>query len=163
MIWADNAIVALVAIYTLVGAIRGFSQEVFSLIVWLVGIVVAWFFSQHFAIFLVKAFDSPSTRLAASFLSLILITLAIGAIIRLLLAEAVKRTGLTILDRFGGLILGFGHGLVAVFVLIAVSGLTPLPKEGWWQESRFIPPFQSLVTLVKNNISSNVASSINYR
>ncbi len=163
MIWVDNAIIALLAIYTVVGIMRGFGQEAFSITVWVIGICVAWFFSQDFAILLLKFFSASSTRLAASFVALILITLMMGGIINLLLGESVKKTGLSFLDRFGGLILGFGHGLVVVFAMVIVAGITPLPKDRWWQESKFIPPFQSLATLMKNNISSTVASSINYR
>jgi membrane protein required for colicin V production len=163
MIWVDNAIIALLAIYTVVGIIRGFGQESFSVIVWVVGICIAWFFSQDFAILLLKFFSTTSTRLAASFVALILITLAMGSIIKLLLGESVKKTGLTFLDRFGGLILGFGHGLVVVFVMIVIAGTTPLPKDRWWQESKFIPPFQSLAIFLSGNISSKLASSINYR
>jgi membrane protein required for colicin V production len=163
MLWVDNAVIALVGIYAIGGIIRGLNQEVFSLIVWVIGIIVAWFFSQDFAIFLVKGFSSPPTRLAASFVSLILITLVIGAILKMLLAEAVKKTGLNFLDRLGGLLMGLVHGLVVVFVLVVVVGLTALPKDLWWQESKFIPPFQSLAILVKDNISSKLASSINYR
>jgi membrane protein required for colicin V production len=163
MIWVDNAIIALVAIYTVFGIIRGFGQEAFAITVWVIGTIVAWFFSQDFAILLLKFFSTNSTRLAASFIALILITLMMGGIIKLLLGESVKQTGLTFLDRFGGLILGFAHGLVVVFVMILVAGITPLPKDRWWQQSKYIPPFQALASSVKGNISSTVASSINYR
>jgi membrane protein required for colicin V production len=162
MIWVDNAIIALLAIYTVVGIIRGFKQEIFSIVVWVVGIMVAWFFSQDFTVLLLKFFSASSTRLAASFVALILITLVMGGIINVLLGESVKKTGLTFLDHFGGLILGFGHGLVVVFVMVIVAGVTPLPKDRWWHESKFIPPFQSLASLVKSSGSSAVASSINY-
>jgi membrane protein required for colicin V production len=163
MIWVDNAIIALLAIYTVVGIIRGFKQETFSIVVWVIGIMVAWFFSQDFTVLLLKFFSTSSTRLAASFVALILITLVMGGIINVLLGESVKKTGLTFLDHFGGLILGFGHGLVVVFAMVIVSGVTPLPKDRWWHESKLIPPFQSLASFVKSSDSSAVASSINYR
>lgn len=163
MIWADNAIIALLAIYTLIGVMRGFSQEVFSIIVWIIGIIVAWFFSQDFSIWLVKFFGASLARLAASFAVLIVITLTMGGIINILLADAVKKTGLTFIDRLGGMLLGGVHGLVVVFAIVVMAGLTPLPKDRWWQESKYIPPFQSLASLVKGNIPSIVASSINYR
>lgn len=162
MIWVDIAIAALLAIYSLFGMIRGYSQEVFSLITWMIGIVIAWFFSQNFALLLLKYVGNPSIRLAASFMSLVLITLFIGGIINFLLAESVKKTGLTFLDRLGGLVLGFGHGLVVTFILVVVAGLSPLPHDRWWQESKYIPPFQSFAVLIKEHVSSKIASSINY-
>jgi membrane protein required for colicin V production len=162
MIWVDIAIIALLAIYSIIGIIRGYGQEAYALIVWIIGIIVAWFFGQDFAILLLEV-GSQSTRLAVAFVALVFITLFVGGVINLLLAESVKRTGFAFLDRLGGLLLGFVHGLVVVFVLVVAAGLTPLPKDRWWQESQYLPPFQSLAMLVKGNIPSKLASSINYR
>ena len=111
---------------------------------------------------MLKFINSPSTRLAASFVALVLITLFVGGVINMLLAGSLEKTGLTILDRLGGLFLGFGHGLIVAFALVIVAGLTPLPKDRWWQESKYLPPFQSLAILIKDNISTKLASSINY-
>jgi membrane protein required for colicin V production len=163
MVWVDIAIIALLAIYSIVGIIRGYSQEMYSLIAWLIGMIIAWFFSQDFAILLLEVFASPATRLAASFIALILITLLVAGVINMLLAGSVKKIGLTFLDRLGGLALGFGHGVVVAFVLVVVAGLTSLPKDRWWQESKYLPPFQSVAILIKENISSKLANSINYR
>jgi membrane protein required for colicin V production len=163
MIWVDNAIAALLIIYTFSGMMRGFSQEIFSLLIWGVAIIVAWFFSHEFTVFLVKVIATQSTRLAASFLALTFITLAFGWIINMLLADAVSKTGLRLMDRLGGMLLGVVHGLVVVFVLVVVAGLTPLPKDHWWQQSKFLPPFQSMAMLVRDTLPSKVAKSIKYR
>lgn len=163
MIWVDNAIVAIITIYSVSGLIQGLKKEGFSLIVLIVAVVVAWFFSYDFEILLRKTFSAPSTRLAASFVALTLITLMVGAVINLLLTITDAKNSLTFLERLGGLVLGFGYGLMVTLALIIVAGLTPLPKDHWWQQSKFIPPFQSLATLVKDNVSSKMASSINYR
>ncbi len=163
MIWVDNAIVAIITIYSVSGLIQGLKKEGVSLIVLIVAVVVAWFFSYDFEILLRKTFSAPSTRLAAAFVALTLITLMVGAVLNLLLTITDAKNSLTFLERLGGLVLGFGYGLMVTFALIIVSGLTPLPKDHWWQQSKFIPPFQSLATLVKDNVSSKLASSINYR
>ena len=162
MVWVDIAIIALLAIYSVVGIFRGYSQEAYSLIAWVIGIIVAWFFSKDFALLLIKTIGSPSTRLAVAFIALILITLMTVRVINLLAGNA-KKTGLTLLDRTGGLVLGFGHGLLVVFAMVVVAGLTPLPKDRWWQESIYLPPFQSFALIVKKNIATKLASSINYQ
>jgi len=163
MIWVDNAISVLLIIYTLSGLVRGFNQEVFSLLIWGIAIIVAWFFGHEFTVFLVKVIATQSSRLAASFLALTFITVTLGWIINMLLADAVTKTGLRLMDRLGGMLLGAVHGLVVVFVLVVVAGLTPLPKDHWWQQSKFLPPFQSLAILVRDTIPSKLAKSINYR
>lgn len=163
MIWVDNAIAGLLAIYTVGGLIRGYSQELFSLMVWAIAISVAWFFSNDFVIFVTKIFPSPSTRLAASFIAMVFITLIVGWVINLLLTDRANPKGLSIMERLGGIILGSVHGLVVAFSLVVIAGLTPLPKERWWQESHFLPPFQTLAVIFRDNIPTKLAASINYR
>jgi membrane protein required for colicin V production len=162
MVWVDIAVIALLAVYALGGIFRGFRQEVYSIIVWVVGFMVAWFFCHDFAL-LLKVFHTQSTRLAISFIALVGITLAVGGIISWLQVDSAKTIGFSSLDRLGGLPAGFVHGLLVVFILVVVAGLTPLPKDTWWQKSKYLPPFQSAALSVKRILSTRLASSINYR
>ena len=161
MVWVDIAIMVLLAVYALGGLIRGLNQEIYSVALWAIGFMVAWFFCQDFAVLLQKVFHTLSTRLAFSFLALVSITLGVGGIINWLL-KAGKKMGLTLLDRLGGLLAGAVHGWVIVLILVVVAGLTPLPKDGWWQQSKYLPPFQSIAILLKSTISTRLANSINY-
>lgn len=163
MVWVDIAIIALLAIYMLGGVIRGLNQEAYSVTVWVIGFMVAWFFCQDFAVILSKMFHTLSTRLAISFIALVSITLALGGLVNWLLKGSAKKTGLTLLNRLGGLLAGTAHGWVIVLVLVVVAGLTPLPKDRWWQQSKYLPPFQAIAILIKSTISTRLASSINYR
>jgi membrane protein required for colicin V production len=163
MVWVDIAIIVLMAIYALGGSIRGLNQEAYSVAAWLIGFMVAWFFCQDFAVLLSKIFHTLSTRLAISFIALVSITLAVGGVIHWLLKGSAKKTGLTLLNRLGGLLAGLVHGWVIVLILVVIAGLTPLPKDRWWQQSKYLPPFQSIAILIKSTISTRLASSINYR
>jgi membrane protein required for colicin V production len=163
MVWVDIAIVVLLVVYAMGGTIRGYRQEAYSVVFWIIGFIVAWFFCQDFAVLLLKVFHSQSARLAASFMALVSITLGVSGIINWLLAGSVKKTRLSFLDRCGGLLAGWVHGMLIVFILVVVAGLTTLPKDRWWQQSKYLPPFQSLAILVKESISTKLASSINYR
>ena len=162
MIWVDIAIVALLAIYAISGLLRGFNQEMFYLLVWMLGIAVACCFSNDFAIAFGKISSSSMIRLVASFTTLLTITLVLGWLINLLLAEALHSSRVTFMDRLGGLFLGALHGCVVAFALVLIAGITPLPKERWWHEAKYLPPFQSFAVLVKAKLPSKLASSINY-
>jgi membrane protein required for colicin V production len=162
MVWIDIAIIVLLAIYAIGGIIRGFSQEAYSLVVLIIGFIVAWFFCQDFAVLLLKVFHTQSTRFAVSFLTLVSITLAVGWIINGLLAGNLKKTGLSLIDRLGGLLAGIVHGWLIVLMLVVVAGLTQLPKDHWWQQAKYLPPFQSLAISIKGIISTKLARSINY-
>ncbi|MDD5579001.1 MAG: CvpA family protein [Methylobacter sp.] len=162
MIWVDFVIIGLIFISFIIGIWRGISHEVFSLGFWILAIWVGLSFSRDFSGFLVPIISVPAARIAASFLMLFMITLVLGGLISMLLGELVKNTDLTFIDRFAGMFLGIAHGLIIVFVIVMLGGLTPLPADSWWKESKLIPPFQSSAIWLRDNIPSGLAGYLNY-
>jgi membrane protein required for colicin V production len=163
MIWIDFTLIGLVFIFFVIGLLRGFIKEVFSLGFWILAIWVSLNFSREFSGFLASAISYPPTRIIASFMVLFAITLCLGSLISFLLNILIKSTGLTFMDRFGGMILGVVRGMVVITVVVILAGLTPLTKDSWWTESTMIPPFQSLAVWLRDHISSGVAEYIIYR
>jgi len=162
MIWVDYAIVGLVLISSIIGLLRGFVREAFSLVIWIVAIWVGLTFSREFSFFLEGVITYPSARIASAFAILFLVTLILGALISFLLGELVKKTGLTGSDRFAGMIFGIARGLVVVAIVIMLAGVTPLPEDSWWKESILIPPFQSLALWLRDHVPSGLAGYVNY-
>lgn len=163
MIWIDYAIIALIAISSIIGLFRGFVKEAFSLLLWVLAIWVGLNFSREFSIFLESMISYPSARMAAAFALLFFITLIIGSLISYLLGELIEKTGLTGSDRFAGMIFGIARGMVVVSLIIMLAGLTPLPEDPWWKESALIPPFQSLAVWLREQIPFGLAGHFNYR
>jgi membrane protein required for colicin V production len=162
MIWVDFAIIGLVFISFIIGVLRGVSHEVFSLGFWVLAIWVGLSFSREFSGFLAPIIAGPAARIAASFVMLFMVTLILGSLISMLLGELVKNTELTFTDRFAGMFLGVAHGLIIVFVIVMLGGLTPLPADSWWKESSLIPPFQSFAIWLRDHIPSGLAGYLNY-
>ena len=142
MIWVDYFISGVVFIALIIGFLRGFSLEFFSLVFWQLAIGVGLSFSREFSVFLESNISKPLPKITASFLSLFLITLVVGSLIRALLGESIKKPKLTFTDRLGGMIFGVLHGIVVIVVLVMLVGLTSLPGEPWWKESKLLPTFQ---------------------
>ena len=163
MIWIDFAVIGLISIYLLMGLLRGFINEVFSLGFWLLAVGVGLSFSRDLSGFLASTISSPAARIAASFVILFVITLILGSLISVLLGALIKKTGLTFFDRIGGLIFGVARGMVVVTVIVVLAGFTSLPKDTWWKESRLIPPFQLLAVWLRDHIPSGMAEFVNYR
>ncbi|MDD1626998.1 MAG: CvpA family protein [Methylococcaceae bacterium] len=163
MIWIDYVIIGLVFIAFITGFLRGFSLEFFSLVFWLLAIGVGLSFSREFSVFLESIISNPLPKIAASFLLLFLITLIVGSLIRVLLGESIKKTTLTFTDRLGGMIFGALHGMVVVVVLVMLAGLTALPDDLWWKESKLLPSFQICVIWSRDHIPSGLAEYIHYR
>jgi membrane protein required for colicin V production len=164
MIWIDFTIIGFVLISLVIGLLRGVIKEVFSLAFWIVAIWVGMNFSRDFSRFLEPVISHPSARIAASFVSLFVITLVLGGLIGFILGERlIKQTGLTFGDRFLGMVFGCFRGVVVVAVMIVLAGLTSLPEDSWWKKSRLIPPFQSFAVWLRDHNPSGMAGYINYR
>ena len=63
-----------------------------------------------------------------------------------LVGKLVEKTGLSGTDRLLGGVFGGVRGLFLVLALMLVAGLTPVPQDLWWQQSRTI---QSLMPLAE--------------
>ncbi len=101
MIWIDYVIIGLVSIGLIIGLLRGFSLEAFSLAFWVLAIGVGFDFSLEFSVFLESTISNSFPKIAASFTLLFLITLIVGGLIRMLLGEAIKKTGSNVYGSLG--------------------------------------------------------------
>lgn len=162
MIWIDYVIAGLVLIAFIVGFLRGFKLEVFSLVLWLLSIVVGLSFSREFSVFLESSISNSLPKITASFTLLFLITQIVGSLIRMLLGKLIKKTEFTIMARLGGMLFGILHGMVVVVLLVMLAGLTSLPDDFWWKESRLLPPFQICAIWIRDHIPSALAEYIHY-
>jgi membrane protein required for colicin V production len=163
MIWIDYAIIGLISTALIIGLLRGFSLEVFSLAFWVLATGVGLSFSREFSVFLEAAISQAAPKIAASFTLLFLITLIVGSLIRMLLGEAIKKTQLTFMARLGGMIVGAVHGMVAMVVIVMLAGLTSMPNDLWWAESKLLPPFQLCAVWLRDHIPSELAAYVHYR
>lgn len=163
MIWIDFAIIGLLCLTLIAGLLKGFSQQAFSLMCWLLAISVGLSFSSEFSMFLRSTISDPLAQMAASFVALCLITLTVGGLIRILLGELVKKSGLTTAERLGGMVIGAAHGTLFVVVLVMLAGLSVLPHSPWWKQSKLIPPFQVIVVGLHNHMPSELTKNVHYR
>jgi membrane protein required for colicin V production len=146
MEYADYAILGIITISILVGAIRGFVKEAFSLAVWAAAFLVAFQYSGALAMQLESHIELPSARTSLAFSGLFLSVLLVGGLITFLVGKLVEKTGLSGTDRLLGGVFGGIRGLALVIALVVVAGLTPVPQDPWFQQSRTI---QSLMPLAE--------------
>jgi membrane protein required for colicin V production len=101
--------------------------------------------------------------MAASFLTLFIATLIAGGLVGFLLGKLVDSTGLSGTDRLAGLLFGVARGMLIAAVLVLLAGVTPLPGDPWWKQSKLIPPFQSLALWLRDQLPAGLASYVKYR
>lgn len=146
MQYADYIVLAIITISILVGAIRGFVKEAFSLLVWAAAFLVAFQYSGALAMLLEDHIELPSVRTSLAFAGLFLAVLLVGGLLTFLIGKLVEKTGLSGSDRLLGGVFGGVRGLALVLALMLIAGLTPVPQDPWWQQSRTI---QSLMPLAE--------------
>lgn len=133
----DLMILAVVAVSVLIGAVRGFVREAFSLAIWVVAFVVANLSAREASTLFESWVGDAALRLPLAFGAVFLATLILGSLLVRVLGMLVDATGLTGLDRTLGTLFGAAR---AVVLLVVISAFTaPLfADEGWWQASRLV-------------------------
>ncbi|MDX2416775.1 MAG: CvpA family protein [Xanthomonadales bacterium] len=146
MQYADYIVLAIIAISILVGSIRGFIKEAFSLAVWAAAFLIAFQYSGALALQLENHIELPSVRTSLAFAGLFISILLVGGLLTFLVGKLVEKTGLSGTDRLLGGVFGGVRGLALVLAIMLFAGMTPVPQDPWWQESRTI---QSLMPLAE--------------
>ena len=146
MDYADYVVLAIIAISILVGAIRGFVKEAFSLAVWAAAFLIAFQYSGALAMHLENHIELPSVRTSLAFAGLFISILLVGGLLTFLVGKMVEKTGLSGTDRLLGGVFGGVRGVALVLAIMLFAGLTPVPQDPWWQQSKAI---QSLMPLAE--------------
>ncbi len=162
MAWPDYAILAVVVISVLVGALRGFIKEVFSLLVWTAAFLVAYHFAGDVAAWMEDTVTLPSARTAMGFAGLFVSVLLVGGLINYLLGRLVETTGLSGTDRLLGGVFGAARGLVMITAVLLVAGFTPIPGDPWWQQSQTIKRLMPLVEWGVGYLPESVAEHLDF-
>lgn len=162
MTWPDYVILAIIAISVLVGALRGFIKEVFSLLVWVAAFLVAYHFAGDVAEWMEDSVTLPSARTAMGFTGLFVTVLLVGGLMNYLLGRLVETTGLSGTDRLLGGVFGAVRGLALVVAVLLVSGFTPIPSDPWWKESGTIQRMMPLVAWAARYLPDSVVEHLDF-
>lgn len=162
MSWPDYAILAVIAISVLVGALRGFIKEVFSLLVWVAAFLVAYHFAGDVAVWMEDSVTLPSARTAMGFTGLFVAVLLVGGLMNYLLGRLVETTGLSGTDRMLGGVFGAVRGLALIVAVLLVAGFTPIPADPWWKESATIQRMMPLVAWAAEYLPDSVVEHLDF-
>ncbi|MCW8831282.1 MAG: CvpA family protein [Gammaproteobacteria bacterium] len=144
----DVIIIFVILLSALFSLMRGFVKESISLTTWILAIWIATTFAARLAAVL-PGIESEAVRLSVGFGLLFVVTLMLGALVNVLVAHFVKKTGLTGADRVFGVVFGFLRGILIIVVFVVVSSFTPLPEQEWWKSSNLLGRFEVLGSMLK--------------
>jgi membrane protein required for colicin V production len=135
----DLLLLAIIAVSTLLGLLRGFVGVLASLLAWLLAGWAAFHFGGKLALILAGN-DTPSAGMLLAgyglcFLGVLLVVGLVGWGVR----KVVKAAGLSGVDRALGGALGLARGGIVACLLVLLMGFTALPREAAWQQSAVVP------------------------
>jgi membrane protein required for colicin V production len=160
----DYVVIAIVVASLALGVWRGVVGEVVALLAWVLAFLAARHFGDEFAArFLTTHISDAGLRVAAGWLAVFVGVLILMALIRLAASSFIKAVGLGLSDRLLGLFFGLARGLMIVVVLVAVGGMTSLPKHPWWVQASLAPPLETAVLAAKPWLPDEMAKRIRFR
>ena len=162
MIWIDYAILAIVGISGVISLMRGFIREALSLAGWIAAFWVALAFSGKAAAWLVGYVSVPWVRTGIAFVTILFGTLLLCGIALRLAGLLVERTGMSGTDRTLGIVFGVLRGVVITGVLVLLAGLTPLPRDPWWNQSVLLPHLVEFANEIRTFLPPDMQQRIQF-
>ena len=159
MTWIDFAIIGIVFVSCVISVIRGFVREAISLASWVVSFLIAWNLHGAFATFFDNTIEHQNLRLIVAFFVLFVMSLIVFTIISFFASKLVERTGLTGADRVIGVIFGFFRGILIVTGLVALAGLTQLPRSELWRDSLLLVNVQAVAIWLTGLLPPDIAKN----
>ena len=134
--WVDLAMLGVVAVSALVGAVRGLTFEVLSLLGW----IAAWFAGLWLGPWLAPHLPvgTPQSPLnvVVAFASAFLVVLILWGLAARGVSALVGKTLLRPLDRLLGAVFGVARGVLVLLALAAIISYTPATASDAWRESQ---------------------------
>ena len=162
LIWVDYCILGLVGLSALLGLMRGLVREVFSLALWIGAAWAALRYNHALALQLQHLIPLDSARLGVSFALIYVGVLLLGGLVVSLVGKLLSSAGLGATDRLAGLLFGVARGALIAAILVMLAGVTSLPREPWWKQSKLIPPFQSLAVWLRGKVPQGLAAQVKF-
>jgi membrane protein required for colicin V production len=162
MAWIDIAIVALIVLSAVLSLFRGFVKEALALASWLMALWIAMIFYEQLANVLAQWITEPSIQKVVAFCILFISVLLVGAMVNFLASGLVTKTGLAGTDRLLGVVFGVARGAFIVAILVLFAGLTPMPQDAWWHDSRLLGYFQEFALWMRDYLPKDMAENISY-
>lgn len=159
----DYFVLAVMVISLLVGVSRGVVSEILALLAWVVAFIAARMWAVPVGNLLLADLPDPLWRQLAGFVAVFVAVLIGFALVRWVTTLLLKAVGLRPLDRVLGAMFGAARGVLVLFVLVLLAGLTPLPQQQWWRQAMFAPPLETAVLAVKPWLPPELAKRIQYR
>jgi len=152
----DWALVATLGLSILLGVVRGVVREMFAIVGWLTGVLLALRLSEPLAALL--PLELPlAARTALVGLFLIVGSLLLAALAAVVLRATLKAAKLSLEDRLLGGIFGVVRGALLIGIAVLLAMAVGAPRQPWWEASTLLPWVQASVRFASPLLPQSLA------
>ena len=157
----DYCALVILLISGLIGISRGLFKEVLALASWFIAAWVAYRYSSYLSLEWLSTFHLDDLlTLGLSFLILFIATLILCGLCGNVIQKIILSAGLSLTDRFLGLVFGLLRGTLVVVVLATLAALTPIPQSIAWQKAITRPAIDVATGLIKGWLPADWAKQL---
>lgn len=154
----DYVILAILLLSAVVGLVRGFLREVFSLVTWILAIWLAWKLGPSLEPWMGGALRQANYGLWAGRAIVFVLVLVVGGVTGALVSHFARLSLFSGMDRLLGFLLGLARGVVVLGTLLLLGQTVKLDGEDWWKASRLVsqvePVAKALRTITGETLES---------
>jgi len=158
----DFIVLAILAVSSVLGLLRGLLKEILSLIAYVLAFMAAIWWGPRVSLWLEAYIDNPLLRTGAAYAAVFLCALLLVGLLNVTANLLIQKTGLTPADHGLGMLFGFLRGVVLVLALVTLAGYTELPQEAWWRDARLSSAAVDAVQSIKRMLPPSLASWLPY-
>ncbi|WP_323072626.1 CvpA family protein [Mycetohabitans endofungorum] len=159
----DYAVIVVIGLSALRGMWRGLLAEVFGLIGWVVALIVAAVYAPALVRYVPANWPGGVlTQYLVAFFGLAATVLVVSGVVGALITRLAEAGGLRGVDRTLGILFGLIRGVLLVLVLMAVAGLTELPRQNFWRNAMFRPYAEYGVRELKPFLPAAIAAYVHF-
>ncbi len=157
----DLFALAVFAISSILGLMRGLSRELLSLLSWFAAFYAAKTYSSVLAP-MIPALDSPALKHAAALVLIFVAVLILASLVTAAIGGLIKVAGVGAYDNMLGGLFGAARGVFILLLLTVLAGLTALPKTQAWRVSLVHGPLEQASAKLKPWLPTELATLIQY-
>lgn len=136
----DIAILVVMGLSALLGAIRGMLTEMLSLLVWVAALWLTIAFGDKVAATF-SGIETPLLRSLAGHAATFAFVVVLGNLLIWLLRTLLHGVGLSGTDRLLGFGFGAARGYAVVLAVVLLVSFTPWSRAALWREATLMPAF----------------------
>ena len=157
----DWVALAVLAGSLILGFMRGFVREAFSLAAWIAAFLAARAFSPVVAAW-IPGIGQEGLRQAAAVVVIFIGVLIAAQLLAVVLSKLLHLAGLGGFDRMLGMLFGACRAAVALVLLTLAAGLTALPRSEAWRDSLVHGPLEIVASKVLPWLPDDLAALIRF-